>query len=98
MSCRPRGAPRTTPPVPSLRRVQSPEMLVDAILKLQDQVENTKLGANRAAQMSAVETEALTAVRTSEVRGQGGGTMNRSRGGRDGGGPLRTCPPPPGGG
>src|SRR3546814_7958992 len=47
-----------------------PEMLIDAILKLHDQVQNTKHGANRAAQIIDLETEALNAVPTSQVRGQ----------------------------
>ena len=46
-----------------------PEMLIDAILKLHDQVQSTKLGANRIAQIADLETEALRALPTSEQRG-----------------------------
>ena len=47
-----------------------PEMLIDAILKLHDQVQAGKLGANRLAQIAELESEALTALPTSEMRGQ----------------------------
>ena len=46
-----------------------PEMLIDAILKLHDQVQHTKLGANRQAQIAELETEALSALPTSEMKG-----------------------------
>ncbi len=46
-----------------------PEMLIDAILKLHDQVQATKLGANRLAQIADLETEALNALPTSEMKG-----------------------------
>ena len=46
-----------------------PEMLIDAILKLHDQVQHTKLGANRQAQIAELETEALRALPTSEMKG-----------------------------
>jgi NADH-quinone oxidoreductase subunit B len=45
-------------------------MLIDAILKLHDQVQGGKLGANRAAQITELETAALNALPTSEMRGQ----------------------------
>jgi NADH-quinone oxidoreductase subunit B len=44
-------------------------MLIDAILKLHDQVQHTKLGANRAAQIKELEGEALRALPTSEMKG-----------------------------
>jgi NADH-quinone oxidoreductase subunit B len=46
-----------------------PEMLIDAILKLHDQVQAGKLGVNRLAQIEERETAALHAVPTSEMRG-----------------------------
>ncbi len=46
-----------------------PEMLQDAILKLHDQVMNTKLGAHRAAEIEALEAQALTAAPTIEMKG-----------------------------
>jgi len=46
-----------------------PEMLIDAILKLHDQVQHTKFGANRQAQIVDLENEALRALPTSEQRG-----------------------------
>ena len=46
-----------------------PEMLIDAILKLHDQVQSTKLGANRRAEIVENETAALAALPTSEMRG-----------------------------
>jgi NADH-quinone oxidoreductase subunit B len=46
-----------------------PEMLIDAILKLHDQVQGTKLGSNRQAEITELETEALNALPTSEMRG-----------------------------
>jgi len=47
-----------------------PEMLIDAILKLHDQVQTKKLGANRRAEVEQLETAALNALPTSEMRGQ----------------------------
>ena len=47
-----------------------PEMLIDAILKLHDQVQATKLGVNRLAEIETLETAALTALPTSAMRGQ----------------------------
>ena len=46
-----------------------PEMLIDAILKLHDQVQTAKLGSNRRAQIEERETAALQALPTSEMRG-----------------------------
>jgi NADH-quinone oxidoreductase subunit B len=46
-----------------------PEMLIDAILKLHDQVQAGKLGANRLAQIEERENAALTALPTSELKG-----------------------------
>src|SRR6188508_3677624 len=46
-----------------------PEMLIDAILKLHDQVQHTKLGANRERQIVELETAALSALPTSEMKG-----------------------------
>jgi NADH-quinone oxidoreductase subunit B len=46
-----------------------PEMLMDAILKLHEEVKNSKLGANRAAQIDDLEQAALAAPATSEMRG-----------------------------
>src|SRR6187397_2020873 len=48
---------------------QRPEMLIDAILKLHDQVQATKLGVNRQNQIAELETIALRALPTSEMRG-----------------------------
>ena len=44
-------------------------MLIDAILKLHDQVQSAKLGANRRAEIEERETAALAALPTSEMRG-----------------------------
>jgi NADH-quinone oxidoreductase subunit B len=44
-------------------------MLIDAILKLHDQVQHTKLGANRAAQIEELENSALKALPTSDLKG-----------------------------
>ena len=46
-----------------------PEMLIDAILKLHKQIQATKLGANRAAEIEENETEALNALPTSQMKG-----------------------------
>jgi NADH-quinone oxidoreductase subunit B len=46
-----------------------PEMLIDAILKLHDQVQHAKLGSNRAAEIVDQETAALNAAPTSEMKG-----------------------------
>jgi NADH-quinone oxidoreductase subunit B len=44
-------------------------MLIDAILKLHDQVQATKLGANRRLEVAETETAALAALPTHEMRG-----------------------------
>ena len=46
-----------------------PEMLIDAILKLHDQVQHTKLGVNRRNEVEELETAALRALPTSEMKG-----------------------------
>ena len=46
-----------------------PEMLIDAILKLHDQIQHSKLGVNRANEITENETELLNALPTSEMKG-----------------------------
>jgi NADH-quinone oxidoreductase subunit B len=46
-----------------------PEMLIDAIVKLHAQVQATKLGVNRLAEIEELEGSALKALPTSEMRG-----------------------------
>ncbi|MBJ7359747.1 NADH-quinone oxidoreductase subunit NuoB, partial [Nocardioides sp.] len=46
-----------------------PEMLIDAILKLHDQVQSRPLGPNMAAQIEQRENAALKALPTSEMKG-----------------------------
>jgi NADH-quinone oxidoreductase subunit B len=46
-----------------------PEMLFDAILKLHQQIQDTKLGAHRRAEVAELETVALTAPSTLEMKG-----------------------------
>ena len=46
-----------------------PEMLIDAILKLHDQVQHTKLGANRRREIVDLENSALNALPTSRMKG-----------------------------
>ena len=46
-----------------------PEMLIDAILKLHDQVRTTKLGVNRQNEIVELETAALNALPTSQMKG-----------------------------
>jgi NADH-quinone oxidoreductase subunit B len=46
-----------------------PEMLIDAILKLHAQVQSTKLGSNRLAEIEQDENDALRALPTSEMKG-----------------------------
>jgi NADH-quinone oxidoreductase subunit B len=46
-----------------------PEMLMDAIIKLHDQISNTKLGAHRAAEVREAEALALTAEPTAHMKG-----------------------------
>lgn len=47
-----------------------PEMLIDAILKLQKQVQSTTMGPNRLAEIEERENAALTALPTSAMKGQ----------------------------
>ena len=44
-------------------------MLIDALLKLHDQINDTKLGSNRARQIIELEQEALVAPSTSDMKG-----------------------------
>jgi NADH-quinone oxidoreductase subunit B len=44
-------------------------MLIDAILKLHDQVQHSKLGKNRREQIEQLEGDALAALPTSEMKG-----------------------------
>ena len=44
-------------------------MLIDAILKLHKQIQATKLGSNRVAEIEENETEALNALPTSQMKG-----------------------------
>jgi NADH-quinone oxidoreductase subunit B len=44
-------------------------MLIDAILKLHDQIQDMKLGPHRKQEVIALEAEALTATPTIEMRG-----------------------------
>ena len=46
-----------------------PEMLIDAILKLHDQVQHAKLGKNRLEEIGQQEGDALRALPTSEMKG-----------------------------
>ena len=46
-----------------------PEMLIDAVLKLHDQVQHTKLGAHRQAEIASEERAALIAEPTSAMKG-----------------------------
>ena len=46
-----------------------PEMLIDAILKLHDDIQTSKLGAHRVAEVETNEQAALTASPTSDMRG-----------------------------
>ena len=46
-----------------------PEMLIDAILKLHDQIQHTKLGSNRLAEIKQDEKTALLATPTSAMKG-----------------------------
>jgi len=46
-----------------------PEMLFDAILKLHDKIQDTKIGANRRAEIANLETIALSAPATLEMKG-----------------------------
>jgi NADH-quinone oxidoreductase subunit B len=44
-------------------------MLIDAILKLHDQVQHTKLGSNRARQIEELEESGLAALPTGQMKG-----------------------------
>src|SRR5664279_2052121 len=46
-----------------------PEMLIDAVLKLHDKVQHTKLGVNARREIVAIETDALKATPTSAMKG-----------------------------
>jgi len=46
-----------------------PEMLIDAILKLHEQIQTSKLGVNKAAETERSETDALAALPTIEMKG-----------------------------
>jgi NADH-quinone oxidoreductase subunit B len=46
-----------------------PEMLIDAVLKLHDDILNSKLGAHRQAEVDSVEQAALEAEPTSAMTG-----------------------------
>jgi NADH-quinone oxidoreductase subunit B len=46
-----------------------PEMLLNAILKLHDQIQHTKLGAHGVAERAELEAAALDALPTSEMKG-----------------------------
>ena len=46
-----------------------PEMLIDAILKLHDEIQDTKLGPNRKAEIAELEAAALVAPSTGEMKG-----------------------------
>ena len=46
-----------------------PEMLMDAILKLHEKIQRTKLGAHRLAEVKEQEREALAAIPTSQMKG-----------------------------
>jgi NADH-quinone oxidoreductase subunit B len=46
-----------------------PEMLMDAIIKLHEQISATKLGANRVAEVKELEAQALAAEPTSQMKG-----------------------------
>ena len=46
-----------------------PEMLIDAIRKLHEQVQGTKLGVNRRDEIEELEASALRALPTSEMKG-----------------------------
>jgi NADH-quinone oxidoreductase subunit B len=46
-----------------------PEMLIDALLKLREQIQETKLGAHRQKQITELEEAALVAEPTSAMKG-----------------------------
>ena len=46
-----------------------PEMLIDAVLKMHKQIQNSKLGVNRLAEIEEQEREAMAALPTSAMKG-----------------------------
>ena len=46
-----------------------PEMLIDAVLKMHKQIQNSKLGVNRLAEIEEQEREAMVALPTSAMKG-----------------------------
>ena len=44
-------------------------MLIDAILKLHDQIQHTKLGVNRLAEIEETEAAGLSALPTGQMKG-----------------------------
>ncbi|MBK5216304.1 MAG: NADH-quinone oxidoreductase subunit B [Propionibacteriales bacterium] len=46
-----------------------PEMLIDAVLKMHKQIQNSKLGVNRLAQIEEQERDAMAALPTSAMKG-----------------------------
>ena len=46
-----------------------PEMLMDAILKIHQQIQDTKLGVNRRREIAQLEAGALVATPTHEMKG-----------------------------
>jgi len=46
-----------------------PEMLIDAILKIHDEIQDMKMGANAVREQNAEEAAALVAAPTLEMRG-----------------------------
>jgi NADH-quinone oxidoreductase subunit B len=44
-------------------------MLLDAILKIHDQIQHTKLGAHREREVADLEAQALQAVPTEQMKG-----------------------------
>ena len=46
-----------------------PEMLLDAILKLHDEIQHTKLGVHRERELDELEAAALKAIPTSSMKG-----------------------------
>jgi len=46
-----------------------PEMLIDALLKIHEQIQETKLGSNRTREVRELEAAALTAAPTRELKG-----------------------------
>ena len=48
---------------------QRPEMLIDAVLKIHKQIQTSKLGVNRLAEIEELEREAMAALPTSAMKG-----------------------------